>query len=215
MSLEVIGSYPVGAFNVGASAAVGVGLNLVLALEASLFGAFGLSSTLLDLQLQADASAQFALDLGLSISDPTAGFRLAASALVQLQASIEAALAINFSIDISLNASISASVSLQAALEIRLGGIRLAIEAALAIKGPAVDLFGQLQAQLSAGPVVILSNIDGGPNTLQELGENFAAKCSVGIGDPLIAPTDPTYIIIIATKEPSASASLQAMFLVS
>ena len=218
MSIRVVGAYPIGAVNVSATAAAGIGLDLIVALEASLFGSFGLGSTLFDLQAQFDAALALQLDLGLAISDPTANFQAALAATAALIASIEAALSGSLSINVELNAGISASAALSAALDIRLGGIRAAIEAALAIKGPAVDFFAQFQAALSAGPVVLMTNFDDDPpDTLATLGNQIQAQFSAGVGSggDTIEPDEQAWVFMMVMKEPSAKLALSGMFLVS
>jgi hypothetical protein len=91
----------------------------------------------------------------LNLSNPFIGFSLALSAIATLQAQIALALSgqISFSLDASLQ--LSANASFSAALSARLGGLELVIQAAIALKIPAIEFLARLN--LSAGPLLVAS----------------------------------------------------------
>lgn len=209
-----------GEINVGAAAAVGFLNPLGAQVDAMI--AFGLGPLQLDLAASLDASLALAASLSLSVSDPLAAIRAALAALIELQASLTAALALP-PLTLSLGAELSAAASLSAALSAKLGGLKLLLDAAIAVKIPAIKAAAGLSASLAAGPFVILG-FDGldvlsppdGTMTLQEVGNQIQSLFSGTIGSgPTISSTDNVSGVIIVTKAPLAFSALGNLIITS
>jgi len=209
-----------GDINVGAAAAVAFLNPLSAQMDAML--AFSLGPLVADLSVQLDASLALSATLALSISDPFANIKAALEALIELQASLTAALALP-PLVLSLSAEISASAALSAALSAKLGGLNLLVDAAIAVKIPAVKAAASLSASLAAGPFVILG-FDGldvlppadGNMTLQQVGNAIQAKFSGTIGSgPTISSSDQVSGVIIVTKAPLAFSALGNLIITS
>jgi hypothetical protein len=208
VAIELSGT--LGSLNVGVAAAVaflwplGAQIDFLLAL--------GLGPFEFDLAIQFEASLALQASLSLSISDPLLGLQLALQAVAQLQAALQAALTLP-TFSISIGAELSASISLAAALSAKLGNIKLLIEAALAIKIPAMKLAMQLQLALSAGPAFLLS-ITG--TDLATAGTDISTMFTAGLVDPgppnSILPADPVTGIILITKNAAAGAAIGFLF---
>ena len=197
--------------NVGAAAAVGVINPLSAQLEAALFGSFGLGSFNAELQAQLSAAVGLNATLTLAVSDPTANFQLALAAIAQLQASIQAAMQLGLpSIGIEIGAQLGASAALGASLSAKIGGLSLLIEAALEVKLGALNLAAELQANLSAGPIVVATFGFDADMTAQQVGSEAAVLFAGGL--PGILATDNVFGIMVVTKSPSVAASIKAMF---
>lgn len=188
-----------GDMNVGLGAAVGAINPMAAQLDAAI--AIGLSPLQVDLSASLNASLALQASLSLSISDPLANIRAALAALIELQASLTAALSLP-PITLSLSAELAAAASISAALSAKLGGLKLLIDAMVAIKIPAIRLAADLAADLSLGGVVVLSfdGISDGTN-LQTIGNKIQARFSDagGIGFGAIGPTDHVSGIIVVT----------------
>jgi hypothetical protein len=145
----------IGSINVGLFAAVGLLGPLLAQIDLMLYGSIGIGALHADFSLQLSAALQASLDIGLNLSNPFIGFSLALSAIATLQAQIALALSgqISFSLDASLQ--LSANASFSAALSARLGGLELVIQAAIALKIPAIEFLARLN--LSAGPLLVAS----------------------------------------------------------
>lgn len=210
MSLNFVGSFPIGAINVAASGAVALVAPLFAELDLALFGAFGLGPLQADLRLQFKAALDAEVSLGIQISDPFASLQALANLLASLQLGLP-------TIALQATAALSANLAISAALAAKLGGIQALIEAALAVKAPAIQFMAALQAALSAGPVDLLSfGIDSsgnpvGTDTLALVGSAVQAQFSAGLpGGTPILPGDPVFGIILVTKTPGARAALMA-----
>jgi hypothetical protein len=194
--------------NVGLGAAIPLFLPLLAEFDVMLTGTFGLGAVAAELSLQLAAAISVQLQLTLAISDPFASILALLQAVVQLQASLSASLSLAVP-TLTIGAQISASVALAAQLAIKLEGINLLIQAALAIKIPVVDIIAELNAALNAGPFDLLGIGYAGTATLESAGAEFAVMAAGGVGT--ILPTDQVWGVIVLTKASSASASLSVI----
>jgi hypothetical protein len=204
--------------NIGAAAAVGFLNPLGAQLDAMI--AFGLGPLQFDLAASLDASIALSASLSLSVSNPFADILAALSALVELQASLTAALSLP-PLTVSLGAELSAAASLSAALSAKLGLIKLLLDAAIAVKIPAIKAAANLNAVLAAGPFVVLT-FDGlevlspGTLTLQGAGNQIQTLFSGTIGSgPTIGSAENVSGVIIVTKDPLAFAALGSLIITS
>jgi hypothetical protein len=198
----------IGSINVGLFAAVGLLGPLLAQIDLMLYGSIGIGALHADFSLQLSAALQASLDIGLNLSNPFIGFSLALSAIATLQAQIALALSgqISFSLDASLQ--LSANASFSAALSARLGGLELVIQAAIALKIPAIEFLARLN--LSAGPLLVASWED---MRLDQAAAQFQFDAANGMsyGPTTINAFDMTYGVVIFTKSPVAWASLRAV----
>jgi len=204
MTVGVIGALPIGGINISAAAAVDIVAPLFVQLDLALFGAFGLGGLQADISAQFNAAVQAQLSVSLTIQNPL----LLLSGLANLMANIQLALALPIP---SIALDVGANASLALALGIKLGGISALIEAALAVKLPAVAFFAALAAALSAGPVFLLNfDVDVFSGGLAAAGGQIAAQFAAGLvdGGNFIAPGEPVFGIILLTKSPTVFASL-------
>lgn len=195
-------------FNVGAAAAVGAINPLGAQIDGLLAGAIGPFQALLAAQLNASLVAQ--ANIQLQITDPLAALRALLAALVELQASINAALALP-PLQVSLSAELSAAAALAATLQAQLGPLQLLINAALDIKIPFIRLAADLGASLNVGPFFAF-NFDNA--NLSGAGAEIAALFSAGLDDGTntIAPNgEAVFGIVIVSKELSLSGHLSAI----
>lgn len=147
-------------FNVGAAAAVGLLNPMGAQLDALIGIALGPFTALLAAQFNAALAAQASLSLNISLGPMAAMAQLQAAvrALAQLIATFTAALALGFPpIQFSANANLSASLALAATLQAQLGGLKLLIQAALAVKIPAIKAAAGFAAALAVGPFFAIS----------------------------------------------------------
>lgn len=208
MSTVLVGSYPLGAINVGLSGVVTAVVPLLAQVDLMLTGAFGLGSLLADLSAQLNAALTAQIQLSLQVSNPFAALEAQLQAILQIQAGIAATLALGLpSISLTLTASLSASVAISATLALRVGGLQALISLALSIKLPLISLLASLN--LSAGPFVLLSVGFAAPSTLASSITEYSGLVSGGVGG--ILPGDQVYGIIMLTKSPSASVALSAI----
>jgi hypothetical protein len=203
MSVALVGSFTLGEVNVAAAGALAV-LNPLLG-EFDLAVTLGLGGAIGDLSAQLSAALSVQAQVALQVSNPIAALEASLQAAVRLVAEISASLALGLP-TIAIQAS--ASVSIAAALTAKLGGLQLLIDAALAVKFPAVNLAASLAAHLSAGPVILLSIGAVGPDTLASAGTALGALFHAGVGG--VQPADSVYGVVLLTKAPSVWASLQA-----
>ncbi len=211
MAEHLVGSFPLGAVNISASAAMGIASPLIAQLDVMLAAMIGVQG---DLTGQFNAAVQAVAQLSIQVTDPLAAVKAALAALASLQASISAALAASLTPP-NLGLEISAAASLQGILSARLGIIKGIISAALAVKLPAVDFFAGLAANLSAGPVVVLS-FDQTPAayTLNQAGLDIVAQfTTTGVGG--LVPGDRIYGVFILTKDPTVWVAMRTQFLVA
>jgi hypothetical protein len=199
--------------NTGLGAAIGFVNPLNAQLDAML--AFALGPFQADLLAQFNASVALQATLSLQISDPLAALRAALQALFQLQAALQASLSLP-PLTLSVQGSLSASLSLSAALQLKLGLIDALIKAALRVKIPLMQLVGQLNAALNAGPAYLLSfdGLTASPQvTMASLGDQIRATMSADIVDPAsvappLHPGDPVAGILLLMN---ASATFSAL----
>lgn len=212
-SVDEIITGSLGSINVAAAAAVGAINPLAGQLDAMV--ALGIGPLQADISSSLSAALSLQATLSLQFTDPFAAIREALQALIELQGSLTAALALP-PVVLSVSAELGAAAAVSAALTAKLGAIKLLLDAATNIKIPSVRLAADLAAALSAGPVVLLSfdglNVSGAggpPNaTLQQVGALIANKFSAPVGSPAIQPTDAVSGIILVTKTNAAFAAL-------
>lgn len=203
-------------FNVGAAAAVAFLNPLSAQLDALLALGLGPFQAALAAQFNAALSAQAQLSLSLSIGDIgiIAALQASIAALAQLQAALAGALALGLPpIQLSLGAELTATAALAATLQVQLGGLQLLIEAALAIKIPAVRAAAQLTAALSVGPFYCISFSDTTVgNVVTWLNARTELKSPVDIGVPAL-PYSQTGVfgVLIFGQGTSAKASFDAI----
>jgi hypothetical protein len=186
-----------GEANIALTAAVGLINPLGAQLDAMV--AFGIGPLQADLAASLDASLALTATLSLQVTDPTAAIRAALQALIELQASLSAALALP-PLTLSLGAEIGASAALAASLTAKLGTIKLLIDAAIAVKIPALKLAASLGISLGLGDVVVLSfdGINEG-STLADVGSLIQAKFAAGVGAGAITPGELASGVILVT----------------
>jgi hypothetical protein len=203
VTVSLVGAYTLGEVNVAAAGALGV-LNPLLG-QFDLAVTLGLGGAIGDLSAQLSAALGVQAQVALQVSNPVAALQASLQAAVRLVAEIEASLALGLP---TIAVQASASFGITAALSARLGGLQLLIDAALAVKFPAVSFAAAVAAHLSAGPVVLLSIGDVGADTLAGAGTALGSLLHAGVGG--IQPGDPVYGVVLLTKAPSVWASLQA-----
>lgn len=203
MTVSVIAALPVGGINIAAASSASIGTSLIGQLDLALFGSFGLGSISSDLSLQFSAAIDAEVQIGLQVSDPTA----ALLALANLLASLSIGLP---TINLQANAALSANIASAAAISAQLGGINALIEAATAAKAPAVSLFSNIAAAVTAGPLFLVNVTETGVGGLAQAGADLATLFSSGIvsGGDSIAPGDPVYGVVLLTSSPSVFAAL-------
>ena len=205
----------IGSANFGIADTLGVINPLAAQLDAMI--AFGLGPLQIDLAASLDASISFSASLALQVADPFANIRAALFAIIELQASLTAALSLP-PLTITLGAEIGAAAAFSAALSAKLGAIQLLLEAAVNIKIPAVQLAATLSAAIAA-PGVVLMSFDGisDPTTLDTIGDLISTKFDSAIGVPPttgapvggeIQSTDPVAGVIMVVKSASVFANL-------
>jgi len=197
-----------GSFNVGLTAAAGVIAPLCAQVDGLISAGIGPMQADLNSQLSASLATQATLTL--QIGDPTASLQLALASVAQLQAALQAALAFP-PVNLSLSAELNAQLSVAATLTARLGAIQLALEVAIRARLGAMNLLGQVQASLAAGPVFAFTFESDG---LAVTGGQIQGLFNSGLNDPpnAIAPGDVVYGIVFVTREPSVSTALSAIF---
>lgn len=207
MSVNVVGGMDL----INVNLAVPLINPLMAQLDLALFGAFGLSGTLFDLQAQFDAALSLQAQLGAQLS--IGGLYAALDAIANIQASIQAALSLGLpTISADISASISASAAISAALALKLGGIKACIDLALSVKLPLVNLL----AALNVGPVFVLT-FNG--QTLSDSGTSISTRFQsnledAGTGAEIVAdgPGAPLVDgIILVTKSSEAWAGIKLM----
>ena len=170
-----------------------------------------------EISAQLDASIALQASLSLSVTDPFAYIKQLMEALVQLQASISAALSLP-PLQLALGAELSAAASLSLALSATLSAFA-SIEAAIALKIPALRAAADALAALKVGPAVLLSFnglVSGDEVTLSQWGTKIAADFSDGVGPPGetdIGPDEPVAGIIMLTAGANVSASIAAVIM--
>lgn len=215
MSTVVVLTAPIGPINVGLNGAVTAIVPLLAQFDLMLTGSFGLGSLLADLSAQFNAA--LSLQVQLSVGDPFTQLKALLQAVIAIQASIQASLSLGLGISLSFSVQISASASITAALALRLGGLHLLIQAALAIKLPVVALLASFN--LTAGPVVLVtvgfnSPSFWGPPPFGTTEAEFAALAAGPIGSPAINVGDQVWGVMMLTRVPAASVALRGIIAV-
>ena len=194
-----------------------IGLLNPLAAQLDAMIAFGLGPLQADLAASLDASIAFQAALTLQVADPFANIRAALLAIIELQASLTAALSLP-PVALTLGAEIGAAAALSASLSAKLGAIQLLLEAAINVKIPAVQLAASLSAAI-ASPGVVLMSFNGisDPTPLTDVGDLISTAFDSAIGNPPtpgapvggeIQPTDNVAGIIMVVKDASVFANL-------
>lgn len=204
LSTPVGGS--LGTFNVGLSASLGL-LN-PLSAQLDLLLALGLGPFMADLSAQFNMSLALQATLTLQISDPTAALRAAIAAIMQLIAALQAALQLP-TISVGLSAELSASFALAAALSLKLGGLKLLIEAALAIKIAAMKFAADMAANLTLPGAAAFSFSGDAMSTTGSQIQSLFSSTLVGI-----QPTAVVYGVVLLTALPAVSTALSAIITV-
>lgn len=207
MALQDLGSFTLGEINIGLMAALGFLNPLAFQLDLFISGQFGLGPFLADLQVQFQAAIAAQLNISLQISDPFVAVRALLTASAQLAAALQLALAFGLpQVSLNLSARLTATLALTAALQLKIGGIKLLLQGALALKIPLLKFIADLEASLSAGPVHLLSFTG---NTLAATGGQISGAFGSGLGpnDPIL-PSDLASGVILVTKSPEAFAAI-------
>lgn len=173
---------------------------LLAQIQALIHGAFGLGP------LKADLLAQFKASVAISVSfgDPIAALRAAIQAALQVVASLRVMLSLGIP---PINLQVSASLALAASLQVKIGGINLAIDLALGVRLAGLNLLAALQLHLSLGNVSLYGWSE---QTMPQVQAQIQAYPFNGDG---FLPNQQTYGIMLATATPGASASFAYMFL--
>jgi hypothetical protein len=187
VSVQVIGSYPLGTINVGLNGTVALAAPLLAQFDLMLTGSFGLGALAADLAMQLNAALSMQISLSLKVINPFDSLMAQLSAILQIQASIAATIALGLP---AMSASLSLSLSASAAIVATL-----------------VSLLGSFN--LSAGPFELLAIGYDAPTTLAASGAQYAALAAGGFGG--ILPGDQVFGVIMLTKSPSASVALSTI----
>jgi hypothetical protein len=206
--------------NLAASGALAVLNPLLFQIDFSLFGSLGIGALQADLQVQLDAALQASFNLGIGISNPYIGFELALAGIAELQAQISLALSGALpSISIDASFQISALLNFSALLSLQIGGLEILLQAALAVKIPAMKFAADLTANLNVGPIFLLAfnTEQGAPQTLASVGASLNSQFSQGLtyNGNTINATDEVYGIVLMTASPSAWAGISATMAVA
>lgn len=177
-------------------------------LSASLALLLELTAELPDIQASIDVALNLALQLQLDIALPTltllASLSFAADAQASLALDITApefllALSAGLEAQLAVSAELSAKLSLKfaaiAELELRIGGLKLAIDAALSFA--TLGLAAGVRAYVYTGP-------------LENLGDDLAAYLAAG-GNDGMAPTATVYGSLILTDAPTAFEAMKGI----
>jgi len=191
--------------NVAASGALAVLNPLLFQIDLTLFGSLGLGAFQANLQMQLSA----ALNASISIKLPNLQALL--NAILELEAALMFALEALLP---QVNVSFNVMADFALALSVQLGGIELLLQAALAIKIPAMTFAASLEAALCAGPLFVLSFED---ISLASAGASIAGDFGAGLlhGQSHILPGEHVYGIVLVTKAVSAWTALSATMLVA
>jgi hypothetical protein len=209
MSFTTVYGGTVGECNVALAAAIGL-IN-PLAAQIDLMLALGLGPLEFDLALQFNAALALQASLSISMVNPLEAIQLAIQALASLQASLAASLALPMP---SISADISVAASLAGALSAKLGGLKVLIAAALAIKIPAIAWAAEFAASFGLGPLLIQTFES---PQLNSAGAEIAGAYNSGLtyhppsggGDITLGATDgPVYGIILTTQAQAAYTAL-------
>jgi len=204
-------------FNVGAAAAVGFLNPLAIQLDALLALGLGPFQVALAAQFNAAIALQAQLSLNISIGDLSiiAMLRASIAALAQLQVALAASLTLGLPpIQIGVGAELAATAALAVTLQARLGAIQLLIQAALAIKIPAIRASAMLSLALGVGPFFAIS-FSG--TTVQAVHAWLGGEVASG---ELYSPTDDVHLsvyapntfgVLIFGTDPSFQASFDAI----
>lgn len=211
-SVDAIAGGTLGSINLGAFSA-NIFLPALLAqIDAAI--SIGLGPAKFDLGVQLNAALAAQANLTLSIGDPTASIQLALGALAQLQAALQASLALP-PIQLSLTAELSAAISLAATLTAKLGAIDGAISAMLAVKLPALSFTTGLGDALGVGPAILLG-FDGisDATSMADMGNLIQAKFQnpVTFGGDTINPGDAVSGVMIITTATPVFVALATLF---
>jgi hypothetical protein len=212
--LTDVGSFSLGEINIGLMAALGFLSPLSLQLDLFISGQFGLGPLLADLQAQFSASVAAITNIQLQLFDPFAAVRALLMSVINLQASIQLAIALGLpTVSLQLSAQLSAILALAASLQVKIGGIKLLMQAGINIKTPMLKFILDLKAVLSAGPVHLVTATG---STLTVTGSQISSAFGVGLGptDP-INPGDQVSVVMMVMKDPAVFAALGAIMKVA
>lgn len=204
MTTSYVGGFSLGDINVAAATSISLVSPLIGQFDAALFGSFGLSGNLADVNLQMSATMG-SLSLSPSISSGGVDALLnSLNVILDLLANPT-----GFLPSIGLSASISAP-ALLAGLDAKLAGITSLIDLGISVKTPVVNFMGSLSLSLAASGVHLISfGLPDPPgDTLLSTGTQIQALCAAGFGGVL--PGDQVYGLLLVTKSASAWAAIQA-----
>lgn len=201
-------------FNVGAAAAVGFLNPLAAQIDALL--ALGIGPFQLALNAQFNAAlglqAQLALTISIGSFGIAAQLKGAIAALAQLQAALAASLSLGIPpISIGLSAELSATAALGASLKLQLGGLQILIQAALAIKIPAIQAAANLSAALAVGPFFAISFSGDNLQSVSNWLSGEVAGGGLSADGAQLLPGDQTYGVMVFGTNPSFQAQFGAI----
>jgi len=205
MSATEIKGGGLGDVNFAADAAVGFLNPLGAQIDGFLAAAIGPLTASLTASM--NASASLSVSLAFSVSDPLAAIKLALEAVVQLQASLQVALALP---PISMGFDASSSASLAASLQATLGILDIAVNALLQIKIPALYLAARVVAALETpGASLVKMSSD----TLANTGVALQGLFGQGLPQAHVVPLDLIVGYAVVVKDaPGVEASLDFIF---
>jgi hypothetical protein len=200
-------SKTLGEFNVGLAAALGFLNPLGAQLDALI--ALGIGPLSFDLTARLNALLAAQANIGLQLAlDPRARLEAILAAIASLQAALTGALSLDLGLRLTAELGLLGAIS--GAIGVQLGGLQLAIQAALAIKIPAMRALARLAAQLAVGPAfAVVAN-----GTMNEVGDNLGGELgqpSLTYDGNTIFGADQIYAILLFAKEPSVQVALQAI----
>lgn len=205
-----VGSFNLLDINVAGAAALSIFNPLLAQFDLALTGSFGLGALQADLSAQFNAALAVSINVGLALSNPLAGLQASLQAIAQLTAGLQAAISLGLpAINAQVSADVAASAALSASLAAKLGGISALIDIGLSVKAPAVSFVADLNASLSAGPVVLLSFGYPADEPLSSVGAQVQSMFSTGLAG--ILPGDGVSGIILVTKTPAAKAGISVI----
>lgn len=201
-----------GEFNVGAAAAVGLLNPLAAQIDGLIALGLGPFQASLNTQFNAALAAQMQLSI-IGVNDTLAALKASIAAVVSLQASLQAALALGLP-PISLGAEIGAQGALALTLKAQLAGLQGLIRAALAAKVPAIQGASALGGALSAGPffAVSFSGVQ-----LQAVSSWLASEVAAGglsADSQVLASNEQTFGVLVFGTNPSFQAAFGAIIAV-
>ena len=211
-TIDEIAGGTLGSINIGAATANIFLPSLSAQIDASI--ASGLGPAKFDASAQLNAALAAQATFTISALNPLDYIRQSLAAVVQLQASLTAALALP-PLQISLSAELAATAALAGSLTAKLGILEGLISAALSVKNPAVKFSDGLGTALGVGPALLLAfdGISDG-TTLASIGSLIQTKFAspISFAGNTINPGDFAGGVIIVTKVAPVFTQLSILF---